>query len=326
MQEKTRLQRRTVLSATGTATLLGVAGLATAEARSTVANAPVPESADAYTYPTMGVDGDDVPTATVYGNFKCPVTKEFVSGNLSAIIDEFVSTGRLRLRFYNLAYKPGNTSAFFISGSDPRCAAMGLGTWDEDPNSYWQFFAETFDNPPSGYVDLSELVSRARSAGVSNASRIADRVQAGEYDAQVERVSAEAASDGVTFTPTLELAGDTTAPHHGTQAILQWIESRLDDEPTEPVEQTEPTESTDSTDTTTEAGTETDRTETESSDSTASEPTDTPSRTISEEESTGSDEVVVQTQTRNVDDSGDAGAIWDQKCDRPDVWGLDDDC
>lgn len=235
MRRKPHTTRRNVLTATGALSLLGVAGVATGSS-SPVATAPVPDDANDRPYPTMGTSSD-APTATVYGNFKCPYTREFVFGNLEAIIEEFVLTGQLNLEFYNLAYEPGSTSEYFISSSDPRLAAAGIGVWNEDPDSYWQFHYETFEDAPSGYVDYDELASRARSAGVSNVDELIDRAQAGGYDGEVEQVPAAAADDGVTFTPTLELAGDTAAPHHGEQAILDWIDTRLEDAPAETAEE-----------------------------------------------------------------------------------------
>ncbi|ELY56983.1 DSBA-like thioredoxin [Natronococcus jeotgali DSM 18795] len=191
---------------------------------------PVPDDADERTYPTIGTNAD-APTATVYGNFKCPYTQDFVSGNLQEIIEEFVVTGRLNVRFCNLAYEPGDTSQHYISDSDPRLAAVGLAIWNEDSSSYWEFVSETYANSPSGYVDYDELEDRARSADVTNAEACVDRAEAGEYDAAVERIAEIADDHGVSFTPQFELAGETTAPHHGTQAILNWIESRLEDAP-----------------------------------------------------------------------------------------------
>ncbi len=254
MRQMPQTTRRTVLTAAGTVSLLGLGGIATGSS-SPVADAPIPADSDARTYPTMG--NADAPTATVYGNFKCPYTQEFVLGNLEAIVDEFVETGRLAIQFYDLAYEPGDTSTHYISSSDPRISAFALGVWDEDPNSYWQFYVETFEDLPEGYVDYDELASRARSAGVSNVDQIVERTRAGAYDGAVERVATAAADDGVTFTPTLELAGETTAPHHDTQSILEWIEARLEDEPTETSgDGDEPTETSGDGDTAESDGTE----------------------------------------------------------------------
>ncbi len=147
MRKMPQTTRRTVLTAAGTVSLLGLGGIATGSS-SPVADAPIPADSDARTYPTMG--NADAPTATVYGNFKCPYTQEFVLGNLEVIVDEFVETGRLAIQFYDLAYEPGDTSTHYISSSDPRITAFVLGVWDEDPNSYWQFYVETFEDLPEG--------------------------------------------------------------------------------------------------------------------------------------------------------------------------------
>ncbi|WP_306059402.1 thioredoxin domain-containing protein [Natronococcus wangiae] len=228
----------------------------------------------------MGTD-TDAPTATVYGNFKCPYTRDFVFGNLEPIIEEFVVTGRLTLEFSDLAYEPGSTSEYWISDSDPRIASAGLAVWDEDPDSYWQFYHDTFADAPTGYVDYDELASRARSADVSNVDALIDRAEAGAYDAAIERAAATADEDGISFTPQLELAGDTAAPHHDTRSILDWIEARLEDapaetdededaeeEPAEPEDELEEKEPKDEEDEETEGDAEDEETEEQSDDET----------------------------------------------------------
>ncbi|WP_255169075.1 thioredoxin domain-containing protein [Natrononativus amylolyticus] len=186
----------------------------------------------------MGTDGDN-PTATVYGNFKCPVTRGFVFGNLEAIIEEFVLTGQLNIEFANLAYQQGDTSSYYISSSDPRMAAFGRAVWDVDPQSYWDFFATTFDVAPSGWVEYDELAGLANQAGVSSVGTAVDRASDGQYDSAVTRVASTAVEDGASFVPILELGGESTAPHHGTQSILTWIDARVDSAPSEPPEEPE---------------------------------------------------------------------------------------
>jgi protein-disulfide isomerase len=233
MRRKPQMTRRSVLTATGAFSLLGIAGVAAGSSSSTVANAPVPDDADSRTYPTMGTN-TDAPTARVYGNFKCPVTEEFVFGNLEAIIDEFVSTGRLNLEFRNLAYDPGSTSSYFISDSDPRMAAAGLAVWDEDPDGYWQFLVDIFADRPSGHVSYDDMESRASSAGVSDADSAVDSAETGAYDGTVDQIARTAGDVGISFSPQLELNGETAAPHHDTQSILDWLEARVDEAPAEP--------------------------------------------------------------------------------------------
>ncbi|MDG5761191.1 thioredoxin domain-containing protein [Natronococcus sp. A-GB1] len=228
MSRKPQMTRRSVLTTTGAVSLLGLAGVASGSAPSD--GVPIPDDAGERTYPTIGTNSD-APTATFYGNFKCPSSQDFVSGNLQEIISEFVTEGLLNVEFCNLAYEPGDTSQAFISGTDSRLAAVGLAVWDEDPNSYWQYVTETYTDMPSGYISYDELENRARAADVSNVDAVIERAEAGEYDADVEEVATLASNDGITYTPQLELAGDTTAPHHGTQAIIDWLDSRLDDAP-----------------------------------------------------------------------------------------------
>ncbi|WP_265111906.1 DsbA family protein [Halosolutus halophilus] len=306
MRREPRTSRRTVLTATGTLSLFGITGVVAGGSSSTVANAPVPENADANTYPTMGTDSD-APTATIYGNYKCPYTRDFVFGNLEAIVEEFVEPGRLNLEFYNLAYEPGDTSEYYISSSDPRLAAVGVGVWNEDPDNYWGFHRETFADMPSGTVDYDELEERVRSAGVSNAEAIVDRARAGEYDDEIERVATTAADDGVAFTPTMELAGDTTAPHHERDAILDWIERRLgdDDEEQDSDDEEQDSETGDSVDA--EEGTE-DEAETEDDPDEEDEATDD-----SDGESED-DEFVWVTEPAESDSGGETGI------------GTEDDC
>ncbi|MDG5819353.1 thioredoxin domain-containing protein [Natronococcus sp. A-GB7] len=228
MSRKSQTTRRSVLTTTGAVSLLGLAGVASGNASSD--GVPIPDDADERTYPTVGTNSD-APTATFYGNFKCPSSQDFVSGNLQEIISEFVADGQLNVEFCNLAYEPGDTSQPFISGTDSRLAAVGLAVWDEDPNSYWQFVTETYSDMPSGHISYEELENRARAADVSNVDAVIDRAEAGEYDGAVEEVATLASNDGITYTPQLELAGDTTAPHHGTQAIIDWLDARLDAAP-----------------------------------------------------------------------------------------------
>ncbi|WP_433630560.1 hypothetical protein [Halomicrococcus sp. NG-SE-24] len=86
----------------------------------------------------MGTDKDN-PTATLYGNFKCPYTQEFVrGGNLEAVLNEYVTSGDFNLRFRALVYQPPGTSShgsdyYYISDSDPLISQAALGVWDVSP-------------------------------------------------------------------------------------------------------------------------------------------------------------------------------------------------
>lgn len=184
----------------------------------------------------MGTDSDN-PTATLYGNFKCPYTQQFVQGNLDAVVDEFVTTGELNLRFRDLAHEPDpsdpshGSAKYYISSSDPLIGQAALGVWDVQPEDYWGFFEMMFDDLISGHVTVSEMTDRMRAAGVGDRSEIAERVRENRYRSEVKANADAAKRVGVSFTPTLELGGATTAPHHGTRAVLNWIEGHLPEAP-----------------------------------------------------------------------------------------------
>lgn len=232
MPQQTR--RRFVKLVAGT-TLFGAIGAGSASAASPLSDVPTPDEADS-TYAVMGTDGDN-PTATLYGNFKCPYTQRFVQGNLHAVIDEFVTTGELNLQFRDLAHEPDpsdpshGSAEYYISASDPLIGQAALGVWDVQPGNYWGFFETMFDDPVSGYVTLSEMTDRMRAADVGNRSTIAARVEKNRYRSAVEANADAANRVGVSFTPTLELNGATTAPHHGTQALLDWLDANLPETP-----------------------------------------------------------------------------------------------
>ena len=186
----------------------------------------------------MGTGGDN-PTATLYGNFKCPYTREFVLGNLTDVVREFVAPGNLDLRFFDLAYEPDNhlgrdspthgTETYFISSSDPRIARVSLGAWEVDPQGYWRYFRDSFEDPPSGWVTYDDLRSRLHASDVSGVDEIIRRAKTDRYEDELRHVEDAAVTDDVPFTPTLELNGHTTAPHHETSEVLDWIRHRISD-------------------------------------------------------------------------------------------------
>ncbi|ODR79202.1 thioredoxin [Haladaptatus sp. W1] len=203
----------------------------TANATPSVGGVPVPDDTDDLTYATMGTDADNQ-TATVFGNFKCPYTQNFVNNNLKDVIDEYVTTGQLNVEFRALAYQPPGTSShgsstYYISSSDPRISEVALSAWNERPAEYWDFLETMFDELVSGTVTYGEMRNHLDSAGVGDRSEIIGNAKDGDYDSAVERTADVAGTVGVSFTPTFELGGDTTAPHHDTDSLLNWIDSRL---------------------------------------------------------------------------------------------------
>ncbi|WP_336036844.1 thioredoxin domain-containing protein [Halobacterium yunchengense] len=200
-----------------------------ADAEDSPTGPPLPQGVHDYTYAVTGTDPGN-PTATVYGSFKCPYTQEFVRGNYETVREEFVESGELNLQYRDVAYEPEDPGDPYIldGGRSDLVSRVALGVWDVEPENYWTFFEYVFERQ-SGleWTSLEDLTAAMRDAGVRNWGKVRVRVDDGWYESPVEETTAAAREAGVSFVPQLELDGDVTAPHHETEAVLDWIEARL---------------------------------------------------------------------------------------------------
>lgn len=131
---------------------------------------PTPSDPSDHRYATMQARAD-VPTATVYGNWKCPYTAEFVQGLLPDLVEEFVASGDVGVEFRAVAYEDGDP---FLGPDAPRAARAGLAAWNVDPEAYWQYFAYVFANQPSedvAWAQTDVLARFATAADVQSADR-----------------------------------------------------------------------------------------------------------------------------------------------------------
>lgn len=163
----------------------------------------------------MGHGGN--PTATLYGNFKCQYTNDFVLNNLD-VIREFVEPGRLDIRFRALAYEPpGQTSHgssyYFISDSGPLISESAMGAWNAEPNEYWAFFRDMFENRVSGTVSYDDMRARMNQSDLEERDTAISWAKDGRYEDTVYQTRYAAGDDGVTYARTGR-RHDTTAPRH----------------------------------------------------------------------------------------------------------------
>lgn len=105
---------------------------------------PLPETPTAHSYAVMGTPSD-APTATIYGNWKCPFTQAFVSDMLPDLVEEYVRPGDAAIEFRAVAYHADQP---FLGPDAPRATRAGLAAWHTDPANYWDYFAYVFDNQP----------------------------------------------------------------------------------------------------------------------------------------------------------------------------------
>lgn len=222
--------RRKFLAVTGSAAVTSVAGVGAANA-ATLSDVPVPDNTSMM-YPTMGTDAEN-PTATLYGNYKCPFTQEFVKNVLPEIVEEHVKTGKMNVRFRTISYEPygrgsthGTSTDAFISDSDPTISATGLGVWEQDPESYWKYFETMFSELVSGTVTPESLTSRMKQSGVDNIDEIVAQTENGKYDGLVKDSHDQALDLKMKHTPTFEMAESTlTGP--GLDETINFIKSNI---------------------------------------------------------------------------------------------------
>lgn len=207
--------RRKFLAVTGSAAVTSVAGVGSASAAIPISNVPIPDNTS-FLYPTMGTDTDN-PTATLFGNFKCPFTQNFVNNVLPDVAEKFVKTGKLNLQFRTISFEPygrGKThstqSNAFISDSDPTISAAHLGIWEQDPQAYWKYFESMFADPLiSGTVTPEKLEPIMEQAGVDNIQEVVAQVNNGKYDDLVKDSHDESLDLKIEHTPTFEIADST---------------------------------------------------------------------------------------------------------------------
>lgn len=188
-----------------------------------LSDTPIPSDAESHRYATMGT-GADV-TATVFGNWKCPYTREFAFGLLPELVSEFVEPGDVDIAFRALAYRDGDP----LLGADaPRAARAGLAVWDVDPEAYWSYFGYAFANQSSTDERWAtpELLTRcAAEAGVSDPDAVETRIRTDAYEDATTDTVAAARDRGVHSVPRLVVDGDVVAPTVDRDAAVEALEA-----------------------------------------------------------------------------------------------------
>jgi len=178
-----------------------------------VASASIPARPGTHAYATMG--SNDAPvTATLYGNWKCPYTRDFVTGQLDDFVTAYVEPGALAIEFRAVAYHP-TTGKPYLGPDAPRATEAGLAVWNAAPGSFWSYFAAVFANQPSEHdqwATTDRLVAFMRAADVAHRRQIRRRLQTDAYAAAVAATTTRAKRLGVTTVPRLVVDGEHLAP------------------------------------------------------------------------------------------------------------------
>lgn len=170
---------------------------------------PVDLPDDDTQYPQMG-SADDV--ATLYGSWKCPYTREFVVSQLPSLIDEYVRPGDISIRYRAVAYQDSEP---FLGPDAPATANAGLAVWENDPESFWNYFTYVFANQPQERYEWGQpaLLERfAQKAGVDSPEQIAAAAREAEYTLSVQQTASSASKYDIWTVPRLRYDGEVTAP------------------------------------------------------------------------------------------------------------------
>jgi protein-disulfide isomerase len=160
-------------------------------------------------YPALGTADT---TVTVYGNWKCPYTQEFVRNQFGALVADFVDTGDVSIEFRNVAYADGEP---YLGEDAPRATEAGLAVWDIDPSSFWNYFAYVFANQPEErfeWATTDNLVRFAERADVDGLDQIRQAIRSRTYNRSVEQSAERAAELGISTVPRVADGDSVTAP------------------------------------------------------------------------------------------------------------------
>lgn len=189
-----------------------------------LSDVPLPEERTQYA--RMGTS-DATATATVYGNWKCPYTQEFVLNQLPDVVDRFVRSGDLALEFRALSYQSGEP---FLGPDAPRAARAGLSVWDVDPESYWSYFAHVFANQPQErheWAQPSLLVRFAEKSGVNGTQQVEQSIRSNAYAGPVQSTTGAASDLGIATVPRIFANEEITAPTVDFESTLSQLESAV---------------------------------------------------------------------------------------------------
>ncbi|MFC5367608.1 DsbA family protein [Salinirubrum litoreum] len=190
-----------------------------------VSEATVPNRGAETRYATMGTTAE---TVTLYGNWKCPYTREFVAGQMGTLVDDFVAPGEVTLEYRAVAYENGEPS---LGPDAPRATRAGLAVWDVDPDAYWSYFAHVFENQPQDadvWATTDTLVRFARAADVDGVAQVRKAIQSKSYTLPLQATADRAPRVGVTTFPRVVYDDTVTAPTLNPEATRRQFERAAD--------------------------------------------------------------------------------------------------
>lgn len=239
--------RRDLLAAVGVAASLGLAGCSDladgdgtpASLTETATGSPTggETGADSDAVASLGVAATDTDyavlgsedaseTATLYGGWKCPYTKEFVDEMLPPIVAEYVAPGDLAIEFRAVRFQADES----WGDDEPRANRSGLAVWHEAPEQFPAYLATVFENQPSEQTEwatVEKLVGFVERAGIAETQPIEESITAGEHSALWKDTMDAVSEKGIEGVPRFELGGEITAPILDPDATERQLENAV---------------------------------------------------------------------------------------------------
>ncbi|HYI21044.1 MAG TPA: thioredoxin domain-containing protein [Candidatus Limnocylindrales bacterium] len=153
---------------------------------------------------TLG-DANAPVTVEIWSDFQCPACRLFAQQTEPPIVDEFVVPGTARLVYHDAAFLGQRGDPSYDESVESAAAARVAA----DQGLFWQMHGWLFANwrgENEGAFRPERLREIAAAAGLDMADYDA-QVATGGHQADVRSETAQAASDGITATPTIIVNG-----------------------------------------------------------------------------------------------------------------------
>jgi protein-disulfide isomerase len=170
--------------------------------------------------PVMG-KADAPITLVEFGDFKCPVCKQFATNVLPKLKADYIDTGKAKLYFINDSF----------IGPDSTTAAMALeSVYHQKPDAAWPYIEEIYRNQQDEKIQWAtpeKLVDIARKANIGvDYDKLLSDLKANKYKSESSSDNAIAQKSGVTGTPTVFVNGQEISLQ--TSLTYDELKSNLD--------------------------------------------------------------------------------------------------
>jgi protein-disulfide isomerase len=196
-----------------------VGGLAPGQPRGPAVNI---ENVDIKGEPFIGKPNAPV-TLAYWLDFQCPFCKRFDLQTLSALIKDYVDTGKLKVVFKD----------FQFLGPDSQTAGLAAkAVWEVSPENYFkwhQAMYEAQDGENSGFGSQDDIIALIREIPGIDADKVAELMEQNriKYQEEQDADRAEGTGFGINGTPGFVIGTQRIAGAQPTAVFRQVIEAEL---------------------------------------------------------------------------------------------------